>query len=244
MNKVAVVTGGARGIGRSISIKLARSGYKVLINYNSSKVLAEELRDSLSKEGCEVDIYRADVSKNSDVISMFDYCIERYSRIDLLVNNAGISSEGLVTDVSEEEWDRVIDTNLKSVFMCSKEALKYMITEHSGKIVNITSMWGVTGGSCEVVYSASKAGIIGFTKALAKEVGPSGINVNAVAPGVIMTDMMSEFSADDIETLKYDTPLMRLGTADDVAEVVLFLGSDRSDFVTGQIIGVNGGFVI
>lgn len=244
MNKVAVVTGGARGIGRCISTKLAENGYSVLINYNNSYNCAKELMNELSTKGYKIDIYKADVSNSQDVISMIDYCIENFGKIDLLVNNAGISSEGLLTDVTEEEWDKVIDTNLKSVFMCSKQALKYMISEHYGKIVNITSMWGVTGGSCEVVYSASKAGIIGFTKALAKEVGPSGINVNAVAPGVIMTDMMSGFSDGDIEVLKNDTPLMRLGSAEDVAEVVLFLASEKSDFVTGQIIGVNGGFVI
>ena len=184
------------------------------------------------------------MSKGSDVKALFDFCIEKYSTIDLLVNNAGISSEGLITDMTEEEWDEIVSVNLKSVFLCSKEALKTMISNHSGKIINMSSMWGVTGGSCEVAYSATKAGVIGFTKALAKEVGLSGINVNAIAPGVIMTDMMSEFTEDDIAALKDETPLMKLGSPKDIADAVLFLASERADFITGQVLGVNGGFVI
>lgn len=242
--KTAIVTGSSRGIGKAIAVELAKNDYNVLINYKSSEKNANELKDKLIDKGYVVDIFKADVSKYTDVKSMFEYCIDKFGNIDLLVNNAGISSEGLLTDVSEEEWNNVIDTNLKSVFLCSKEALKIMISNHSGKIINITSMWGVTGGSCEVVYSASKAGIIGLTKALAKEVGPSGINVNGIAPGVIMTDMMEEFSDEDINVLKEDTPLMRIGSPQDVANVVLYLASEKSDFITGQIIGVNGGFVI
>ncbi|MFR2519289.1 SDR family oxidoreductase, partial [Peptostreptococcus stomatis] len=146
--------------------------------------------------------------------------------------------------MNEEDWDRIIDTNLKSVFLCSKEALKHMISNHSGKIINISSMWGQVGASCEVAYSASKAGMIGFTKALAKEVGPSGINVNAIAPGVIMTDMMKDFGQSDIDYLKDETPLMRLGQPEDIANLVSFLVSDKADFITGQVLASNGGFVI
>lgn len=209
-----------------------------------SQRIASKLKEKLISEGYDVDIFKADVSKSKEVDEMFRYCLEKYGTIDLLVNNAGVSLEGLITDVTEKEWDNLIDTNLKSVFLCSKKALNTMISNHSGKIINITSMWGVAGGSCEVVYSASKAGIIGFTKALAKEVGPSGINVNAIAPGVIMTDMMEKFSDKDIMALKDETPLMRVGSTEDVASLVVYLASEKSDFITGQIIGVNGGFVI
>lgn len=244
MKKTAIVTGGSRGIGREVCLELARNDYNVLINYNSSKEKAVEIKNILDGEGLTSEIFKADVSKSSDVKKMFDFCLEKFSNIDLLINNAGISSEGLITDLEEDEWDKVVDTNLKSVFLCSKEALKTMISNHSGKIINVSSMWGVTGGSCEVAYSASKAGVIGFTKALAKEVGLSGINVNAVAPGVIMTDMMEGFTPEDIQALKEETPLMKLGQPKDIADMVLFLASDKANFITGQIIGVNGGFVI
>lgn len=160
----------------------------------------------MREEGYQVEIFKADVSKQDQVKAMFDFCMDRFGSIDVLVNNSGISYEGLITDMNEEDWDRIIDTNLKSVFLCSKEALKHMISNHSGKIINISSMWGQVGASCEVAYSASKAGMIGFTKALAKEVGPSGINVNAIAPGVIMTDMMKDFDQSDIDYLKDETP--------------------------------------
>ena len=244
MKKTAIVTGGSRGIGRQICIELAENGYNVVINYNNSEKKAEELKSLLTERGCSVEIFRADVSKSDDVREMFRFCLGKFENIDLLVNNAGISSEGLITDLDEEEWDRVVNTNLKSVFLCSREALKTMISNHSGKIINVSSMWGVTGGSCEVAYSASKAGVIGFTKALAKEVGLSGINVNAVAPGVIMTDMMNDFTEEDVQALKEETPLMKLGYPKDIADTVLFLASEKADFITGQIIGVNGGFVI
>lgn len=244
LRKVAIVTGGARGIGRQISIDLANLGYRVVINYNNSKLAAEKLKIELEEKNCEVEIFKADVSKEEEVISLIGFCMEKYGNIDVLVNNAGISLEGLITDISVDEWDKLIDTNLKSVFLCSRETVKIMLSNHSGKIINITSMWGVTGGSCEVVYSASKAGIIGFTKALAKEVGPSHINVNAIAPGVIMTEMMDGFTNEEVSDLMYNTPLMRLGSVKDVSGIVKFLVSDDSDFVTGQVIGVNGGFVI
>ncbi|WP_101772668.1 elongation factor P 5-aminopentanone reductase [Peptostreptococcus faecalis] len=244
MKKIAIVTGGSRGIGKQISIDLAKNNYKVLVNYNKSKSKAEKLKKNLTEKGFDIEIFKADVSKESDVKKLFEYCKECYGSIDLLVNNAGISHEGLITDLSAEEWDSIMNTNLRSVFLCSKEALKIMISNHSGKIINISSMWGVTGGSYEVAYSASKAGIIGFTKGLAKEVGPSGINVNAIAPGVIMTDMMNSFSEEEINDLKEETPLMKVGSAEDISSLVLFLGSEKSNFITGQVIGANGGFVI
>ena len=244
MKKTALVTGGSRGIGRQICLDLAREGYNVIINYNKSEDRAKKIKEKLNAESINCEIFKADVSKSEEVKRMFEFCIEKYKTLDLLVNNAGISFEGLITDMEEKDWDNIVSNNLKSVFLCSKEALKIMISEHKGKIINMSSMWGVTGGSCEVAYSASKAGVIGFTKALAKEVGPSGINVNAIAPGVIMTDMMNDFTEDDIRVLKDETPLMELGNPKDISNAVLFLASEKSDFITGQIIGVNGGFVI
>ncbi|MGP1618327.1 elongation factor P 5-aminopentanone reductase [Peptostreptococcus stomatis] len=244
MSKVVLVTGGSRGIGRQVAIQLAKEGYRLLINYNKSQKEAQETCRFLREEGYQVEIFKADVSKQDQVKAMFDFCMDRFGSIDVLVNNSGISYEGLITDMDEEDWDRIIDTNLKSVFLCSKEALKHMISNHSGKIINISSMWGQVGASCEVAYSASKAGMIGFTKALAKEVGPSGINVNALAPGVIMTDMMKDFDQSDIDYLKDETPLMRLGQPEDIANLVSFLVSDKADFITGQVLASNGGFVI
>lgn len=244
MSKVVLVTGGSRGIGRQVAIQLAKEGYRLLINYNKSQKEAQETCRFLRKEGYQVEIFKTDVSKQDQVKAMFDFCMDRFGSIDVLVNNSGISYEGLITDMDEEDWDRIIDTNLKSVFLCSKEALKHMISNHSGKIINISSMWGQVGASCEVAYSASKAGMIGFTKALAKEVGPSGINVNAIAPGVIMTDMMKDFDQSDIDYLKDETPLMRLGQPEDIANLVSFLVSDKADFITGQVLASNGGFVI
>lgn len=244
LKKTALVTGGSRGIGRQICLDLAREGYNLIINYNKSEDKAKEIKEKLNAESINCEIFKADVSKSEEVKRMFEFCIEKYKTLDLLVNNAGISFEGLITDMEEKDWDNIVSNNLKSVFLCSKEALKIMISEHKGKIINMSSMWGVTGGSCEVAYSASKAGVIGFTKALAKEVGPSGINVNAIAPGVIMTDMMNDFTEDDIRALKDETPLMELGNPKDISNAVLFLASEKSNFITGQIIGVNGGFVI
>ena len=244
MKKIALVTGGSRGIGASICVELAKNDYTVIINYNKSKKKAIEVLEYIKSIGKDADIFSADVSDKNDVKKMFNYIKDKYGTIDLLVNNAGISSQNLITDTTEDEWDEIIDTNLKSVFLCCREALKIMISKHEGKIINMSSMWGVTGGSCEVVYSASKAGVIGFTKALAKEVGPSNINVNAIAPGVIMTDMMGDFTEADIEALKDETPLMRIGKSKDISDMVVYLASEKANFITGQVIGINGGICI
>ncbi|WAW14228.1 elongation factor P 5-aminopentanone reductase [Peptostreptococcus equinus] len=244
MDKVALVTGGSRGIGRQICLDLAKEGYRLIINYNKSEDKAKELLDELVYKKYDAHIYKADVSKVDEIASMFKYINEKYKRLDLLINNAGISYEGLVTDMDVEKWDNIMDTNVKSVFICSKEALKIMISQHSGKIINISSMWGICGASCEVAYSTSKAAVNGFTKALAKEVGPCNINVNAIAPGVIMTDMMNDYKAEDIESLKNQTPLMKLGSAKDISNLTIFLASSKADFITGQVFSSNGGFVI
>ena len=245
MNKVALVTGASRGIGRQIAIDLSKAGYEIIINYNKSHEKAKDLVDKIRSNGYKAQIYRADVSQENQVIEMFDYIYKTYGRLDLLVNNAGVALDGsLLTDTSTDDWNYVIDSNLRSVYLCSREALKIMQPQHDGKIINIASMWGEVGGSCEVIYSASKAGVIGLTKALAKEVGPSGIRVNCVSPGVIMTDMMEGYTEDYLACLRDETPIMELGKVGDISSMVLYLSSKEAGFITGQIMSVNGGIVI
>ena len=230
--KTALITGSSRGIGRAIAILFARNNYNVVINYNKSEKEAQELYDMLSKENLSVRIFKADVSNVQEANALVNYTIGQFENIDVLVNNAGISKPCLFTDISYEQWDEMISTNLSSVFYVTKKALQYMLPNQSGHIINISSMWGLVGSSFEVDYSATKAGIIGMTKALAKELGPSNINVNAIAPGVIQTDMLKE-----------ETPLMRIGKPEDIAKCALFL-AEQGDFITGQVISSNGGFVI
>ena len=241
--KTALVTGGAKGIGSAICRALAIDGYKIAINYNSSQNEAVDLKNELSAI-TEVEIFKADVSDSKQVREMFSEIEKVFGGVDVLVNNAGIAGQMLFTDITDEMWQKMINVNLSGAFYCCREALKFMINKKSGRIINIASMWGETGASMEVHYSASKAGLIGLTKALAKEVGLSGVTVNAVSPGVIMTDMMKSFSEADIAVLKDETPLNSLGTAENVADAVSFLASGKADFITGQVISVNGGFVI
>ena len=241
--KTALVTGGAKGIGSAICRALAIDGYKIAINYNSSQTEAVDLKNELSAI-TEVEIFKADVSDSKQVKEMFSEIEKVFGDVDVLVNNAGIAGQMLFTDITDEMWQKMINVNLSGAFYCCREALKFMINKKSGRIINIASMWGETGASMEVHYSASKAGLIGLTKALAKEVGLSGVTVNAVSPGVIMTDMMKSFSEADIAVLKDETPLNSLGTAENVADAVSFLASEKADFITGQVISVNGGFVI
>ncbi|MCC0635554.1 MULTISPECIES: elongation factor P 5-aminopentanone reductase [unclassified Clostridioides] len=243
-NKTVLVTGGSRGIGRAISKIFAKDGYNVLINFNKSENEAKELYTVLNEKGFSVKLFKANISNREEVENMIDYCIKEFGGLDVLINNAGISQDKLFTDITDEDWDNMMNINLKGSFYCSQIALKYMISEKKGNIINISSIWGISGASCEVHYSVSKAGIIGMTKALAKEVAPSNIRVNSIAPGVINTDMLSEYNEDEIDVLVEETPLMRLGTPEDIANCAIFLASDKSSFITGQVISPNGGFVI
>ena len=242
-NKTALVTGGAKGIGAAICRELANMGYNLAVNYNSSYEAAQSLKSELSQL-VDVDIYKADVSDSTQVADMLDNIKKDFGGVDVLVNNAGIAQQALFTDITDEMWQRMIGTNLTGTFNCCRSVLPYMINQKNGVIINITSMWGQVGASMEVHYSAAKAGVIGLTKALAKAVGLSGFRVNAVSPGVVLTDMMAQFTDDDKNALKDETPLNRLGTPEDVAHTVAFLCSDKADFITGQIIPVNGGFII
>lgn len=241
--KTALVTGGAKGIGAEICRTLAKDGFKIAVNCNSSEKAATELKKELSAV-THIEIFKADVSKSEQTNAMFSDIEDVFGGVDVLVNNAGIAQQALFTDITDEMWERMLGVNLTGTFNCCRAALKYMVSRKSGKIINIASMWGETGGSLEVHYSAAKAGVIGLTKALAKEVGLSGITVNAVSPGVIMTDMTSQFSEDTLDLLKEDTPLNMLGQPTDVAAAVSFLASENARFITGQVISVNGGFVI
>ena len=241
-SKVAIVTGGAKGIGAEIVRTLAENGYIVILNYNNSKVQAEELKNEMLQKGFNIEVVKADVSNRNEVNSLIEFAIKKFKKIDILVNNAGISLGGLFTDVSEEMWQNIINVNLNSVFNCTQEVLKYMIKEKSGRIINISSIWGETGASCEVAYSTTKAAINGMTKALAKEVGLSNIRVNAIAPGIINTDMNSRLSYEELEQIKEQIPLNRIGNTKDIARCVKWLVED--EYTTGQIISINGGWNI
>lgn len=243
--KTALITGASKGIGSAITVAFAQQGYAVALNYNNSKDRAENLADVICQSyNVPALAVKCDVSDFNEVTEMFKIVKENFGGADVLVNNAGISCQSLFTDITPEQWRNMLGVNLDGVFYCCKSALPYMIEKKSGAIINISSMWGQVGASCEVHYSAAKAGIIGLTKALAKEVAPSGIRVNCIAPGVVMTDMMSSFSHEDLNELKEETPLQKLGTPKNIADAAVFLASSKADFITGQVLGVNGGFVI
>ena len=237
VNKVVVVTGSSRGIGANIVKTLAKKGYRVILNYNKSENYAQNVQ----KELINVDIFKADVSKKEEAVSLINFAIEKYGKIDVLINNAGISQSKLFTDLTDEDWNNIINSNLNSAFFCSREAAKNMIHNKSGLIINISSIWGITGASCEVAYSTSKAALNGFTKALAKELGPSNIRVNAIAPGIINTDMNNYLSNEELESIKEETPLERIGETIDISKCVEWLIKDN--YTTGQIISINGGWV-
>lgn len=244
--KSVLITGGSGGIGTALCVAFAQAGYNVIIHSHSKIEKAENLAEIIKKSyGVNAIAIQADVADRKSVNAMFDVIDSTFGKIDVLVNNAGIAQQRLFTDISIDEWKNMIGINLDGVFNCSQEALKrYMIKNHSGVILNISSMWGQVGASCEVHYSASKAGVIGLTKALAKEVGLSGVRVNCICPGVVMTDMMKDFDEQTISELKEETPLNMLGTPKDIADSAVFLCSNKAKFITGQILGVNGGYVI
>lgn len=243
MKKVILITGGSRGIGAAIAKKAAREGYTVLLNYKSADHAAQAVRQEILSDGGDCILCKADVSSAKEVESLKSV-LDSCGGADVLVNNAGVSSFSLLMDLAEDEWDRTFDTNVKGAFLVSKLCLPYMVRKKSGCILNISSIWGLVGSSCEVHYSASKAALIGMTKALAKEMGPSHIRVNCVAPGVIDTEMNASLTAEDMAQLKDETPLERIGHADEIADTVLFLASEKAAFITGQVISPNGGFVI
>ena len=243
MNTV-LITGASRGIGAECARAFAKAGYDVAINYRRSAEKAAALVDEIKAYGVNAICVQADVADSAQVKLMFEAIRSELGAVDILINNAGIAHTGLLTDMTDDEWQRLINTDLSGTFYCCREALRDMIRAHSGVIINIASMWGEVGASCEAAYSASKAGVIGLTKALAKEVGPSGIRINAVSPGVVMTDMMADYTQDEINALKDETPLNALGTPEDIAEAVLFLASEKARFITGQVLSVNGGMVI
>lgn len=244
MNQTVLITGASRGIGRAAAAAFARNGYNVAVNYCKSKEKATDLADELNGYGVMAAAYQADVSDKTAVGEMFRKAEQELGRISVLVNNAGIAEQILFSDITEEKWDKMFAVNVKGTYNCTQAALSSMIHEKYGRIINVSSMWGISGASCEVHYSASKAALIGFTKALAKEVGLSGITVNCIAPGVIGTDMNSAISGEILEEFKEDTPLNRIGTPEDVAAAILFLASDKASFITGQTLSVDGGFIL
>ncbi|MDY2581730.1 MAG: 3-oxoacyl-[acyl-carrier-protein] reductase [Clostridium perfringens] len=243
-DKVAIVTGGTRGIGRAIALKLADQGANIVINYRNSDKEAEELKAILEEKGVKVLTVKCDISNFEDSKNLMDKCKEVFGKIDILVNNAGITKDTLIMRMKEEDFDNVIDVNLKGTFNCAKHASAIMLKQRFGKIINMTSVVGIAGNAGQVNYAASKAGVIGLTKSLAKELGSRGITINAVAPGFINTDMTASLSEKVKEEASKNIPLKRLGDPEDVANLVGFLASDAANYITGQVINVDGGMVM
>ena len=244
MSKVAVITGASGGIGAAVARRLAAQGCYVVLGYCRSREKAESLCRELREAGGEAVSFRADLTKAEEAKALIDFAVQQYGHLDILVNNAGISQIKLFTDITPEEWRQMFAANVDGIYHCCRAAVPYLVQQHSGTIINVSSIWGLCGASCEVHYSASKAAVIGFTQALAKELAPSGITVNCVAPGVIDTDMMASFTAEDKAALAEETPVGRLGTAEEVAKLLLYLAGEDAGYITGQVFGVNGGLVI
>ena len=242
--KTALITGASRGIGRKTAELFAENGYAVIINYNKSEKEALNLVSEIREKGGTAMAVKADVSNETEVSEMMKKISENFSSIDVLVNNAGISLQKMLTETTTEEWDNIFGITARGTFLVTKSVLPMMINKKSGSIINISSIWGNVGASCEVAYSSAKASLIGFTKALAKEIGPSGIRVNCLCPGVIDTDMNKMHSVETLACLCDETPLMRIGLPSEVAETILFLASEKSAFITGQIFSVDGGMTV
>ena len=242
--KTAVVTGSSRGIGRAIALKLADMGANIVLNATLSSDAIASVEEEIRKKGVDVITIKCNVGNADEAKQMFDRVLEKFKTIDILVNNAGITKDNLLVRMSEDEWDDVIDTNLKSVFNCTKIAAKTMMKQRSGKIINVSSVSGVSGAAGQANYSSSKAGIIGFTKAVAKELASRNINVNAIAPGLIESRMTDKLTDGVKEEYMRNIPLKRFGTPDDVANVVYFLASDEANYITGQVIHIDGGMVM
>ena len=242
--KVALVTGASRGIGRAIALALAAQGADVAVNYAGSEAAAKEVAAEIEAMGRKAFVIQADIASTEASTAMVDAVVKEFGRIDVLVNNAGITRDGLLMRMKEEDWDAVITTNLKGVFNCTKATIKYMMKQKSGSIVNISSIVGVMGNAGQANYCAAKAGVIGFTKATAKEVAARGIRVNAIAPGFIKTDMTSVLSEKVVEAMLAGIPLNRLGETEDIAKAVLFLASSDANYITGQTLHVDGGMVM
>lgn len=235
---VILITGASRGIGKEIARRLAQDGNAVIVNYNKS----EEQAQKLQQENPNIEIYKADVSQREEVHKMIENILNKYGKIDVLVNNAGISESKVFTDVTDEDWNKIINTNLYSAFCVTQEVLPNMIHNKKGCIINISSVWGIVGASCETIYSIAKAGMDGMTKSLAKELGPSNIRVNSIAPGIIDTGMNKKLTSNDIENIEEEIPLGKIGKTIDIARCVKWILED--EYTTGQIISVNGGWVI
>ena len=242
MSKVVIVTGASRGIGRNIAYNLAVNGYRVIANYNNSEQEAQKLKQQLEEKGIEIDLFKANIAKRTEAAKLVEFAIEKYNRIDVLINNAGIAQEKLFTDITDEDFDKMMKINLYSAFYMAQETVRYMLREHDGCIINISSIYALTGGSCEVHYSMAKAGLDGMTKSLARELGPSNIRVNSIAPGAIDTDMNSYLTEDDWKQIIKETPLQKIGYPIDITRCVKWLIED--EFTTGQVISPNGGMVI
>lgn len=242
--KTVLVTGGAGGIGEAVCRFFAQNGYAVAIHYHKGEEKALALQKQLAEEGCAAGAFKADLSVPGAAAELAFRVQEALGRIEVLVNNAGVSKTGLLQELSQEEWQVLLNVNLSAPLLLCKAVLPGMIQRQRGCILNISSVWGVRGASCEVAYSATKAGLIGLTKALAKEVGPSGVRVNCIAPGVIDTPMNAPLGAQALEALAEETPLGRLGSPADVAALALFLASEEASFVTGQVICADGGFAL
>ncbi len=245
MNRTVLITGASGGIGQATALAFWQKGCKVVLHYHThgdtSKALCYDMNKTRPQSAIALP---ADIADRRQIDALFDTVEKKLGTVDVLINNAGIAQQKLFTDLSDDDWNRMFDINVKGMFYCCQRAAPAMIRQKRGKIINVSSMWGQVGASCEVHYSAAKGAVIAFTKALAKELGPSGIQVNCVAPGVIDTPMNGHLSPDAIESLKEEAPLGTIGTPQDVAESILFLGSPASDFITGQILAPNGGIVI